>query len=300
MPLIYENTFASLSARIIATVNGDMISQLEFDKALRSAIVTQQLDKKDATYAANMEKMKQDVLTALINEKILLQEAKKQNITVSDKQLEQEITNLIAKTGLDQKKFEHELIKENVTLKDFQKKTRSNIVRQELINRNVYRRIIVKDQEILDYYKNKGGNISGGVNVALIIYPSKKIALEYEEDLIHGEKNFFDVAKTISIGPLAENGGEMGMLSVNDLAPAIQSMLKKVAINNVSKVFTLGQDQAQIKFLAMEAPSDDINKIMGDSTRMQIENTLKQAKVEEYFQVYLKQLRLNALIDIRR
>ena len=69
-------------SRIVAVVNGDMITARELDKAVQPELAGQKVDPvKNPRMAAEIRKA---VLDRMINDKILLQEADKEDISVSD------------------------------------------------------------------------------------------------------------------------------------------------------------------------------------------------------------------------
>ena len=84
-----QSVLAVPVSRIAAVVNGDMITVRELDKALQPELVGQKID--PAKNPQMVAEVRKAVLDRMINDKILLQEAEKEDIHVSDADVDAEI-----------------------------------------------------------------------------------------------------------------------------------------------------------------------------------------------------------------
>ena len=109
-----QPVFAVPVSRIAAVVNGDMITVRELDKALQSELIAQKLDPaKNPQMAAEVRKA---VLDKMINDKILLQEAEKEKIDVSDADVDAALDRIIKDSQLSRDVFFKQLEKEGYAL----------------------------------------------------------------------------------------------------------------------------------------------------------------------------------------
>ena len=214
-----QPVFAVPVSRIAAVVNGDMITVRELDKALQSELIAQKLDPaKNPQMAAEVRKA---VLDKMINDKILLQEAEKEKIDVSDADVDSALDRIIKDSQLSRDVFFKQLEKEGVTEKVFRDRLYVQLVSQRLMSRNVVSKVVVTEDEINDYYrKNMAGVASGRARVAMLIYPVDVDADKWAADIASGKVSFRDAVRAVSIGPNPQDGGDLGFMNLSDMAPA--------------------------------------------------------------------------------
>lgn len=291
-------SYASPRASIVATVNGDMISSNYLDKNFNLAVIAQKIDIKKMN-PSEVEKLRSGILNDLIKESILTQEAKAQGIKVSEAEINNEIEMSIKKAGVTKEQFFSDLAKKGYNETFYKDKIRNNILTQELINRNVLRKIIVTNDEILEYYISRGGKVLGKAKVALIVYKDSADMDKYAMELIKDSDDFLDVAKKVSVGPYANEGGVFGEMMISDLSPEIQSAITSLNKGEVSKVFELNGQYAQVKVLDKANSSENLSEIMDPQIVRQIQDGLRMKKAGNKVEQYVKSLEKKAVVNIR-
>lgn len=289
-------------ARIVAVVNGDMITARELDKAVEPELAFKKLDPKNPGDAAQIEALKRQALEAMVNEKILMQEAQKQNLTVSDEMIDQEMERFIADSQLSRDEFLRQLDQQGMSLEAMRNRLRSNIVTQQLIGRMVVNKVVVTEDEITDYYRQHNGDMpSGQVHVALVIYPAGEDAQAWASRIASGSVSFEDAARRVSVGPNAQEGGDMGFMNLEDLAPALRMEVEALKKGQVSGLFDMQLNKAQVRLLDTSAPeaSAEQGGTPDAATAARIEEILRKPRLEARFKEYTEQLRNRALVDIR-
>ena len=93
-----------------------------------------------------------DILDQLINEELLLQEAEKSNITLSDQQLAKNIQEFKDSNGLTNEELTERLTAQNMTLAQFAEEFRRNYILDTFINQTIVKNIEVSDREVLKIY----------------------------------------------------------------------------------------------------------------------------------------------------
>ncbi len=291
-------SFATPRASIAATVNGDMISSNYLEKNFNLAVIAKKIDIKKMS-PSEVEKLRKSILNDLIKESILTQEAKAQGIKVSEAEINNEIEISIKKAGVERTQFFADLAKKGYSEDFYKEKIKNNILTQDLINRNVLRKIIVTNDEILDYYVSHGGKILGKANVAIIVYKDSADMDKYAMDLIKNSDDFSDIAKKISVGPYASNGGAFGEMMISDLSPEIQSAIASLNQGEVSKVFDLNGLYTQVKVLSKTNSSENLSEIMDPQIVRQIQEGLRMQKAGNKVEQYVNSLEKKAVINIR-
>ncbi len=291
-------SLASSRASIVATINSDMITALQLEKNVRLALLAKGVDPNKVS-PGELKDIKKSVLDDLVKESILIQEAKNQNIDISDKDVEKEIQNSIDKAGISKEAFYADLAKQGYDEKFYKDKVKKSLLTQTLINRNVLRKIIVTNDEILEFYLANGGQITGKANVALLVYPNGEQMDMHSEKLLDNPRRFEDIAKDISVGPSADKGGVLGEMAVSDLAVPVQSAIQGLDAGEVSKVFSLNGAYAQAKVLSKTTSSDNLAEIIDPAVVAKIRDGLRMQRVGNKIEEYITGLEKKAIVTIR-
>jgi peptidyl-prolyl cis-trans isomerase D len=150
----YRNSASGADA--LATVDGEKITQVEFDKALQQ----QQNRMRQAMGAAydpamfERPEIKHSILTGLVNQRLLMSKAREAGLTVSDEQLAQVIAGIKAfqKDGsFDKKQYQEVLARQNMSPLMFEARVRQELAMTQLTDgyrRNGYASAAVADELI--------------------------------------------------------------------------------------------------------------------------------------------------------
>jgi peptidyl-prolyl cis-trans isomerase SurA len=130
--------------RIVAYVNKEVIFQSEIEDCLRSVRAQTGVEKQD-------EETKKKVLDQLIEEKILLQQADKEKIEISEDEVKTALENLKSKFS-SRDDFDKELRKQGLTIISLRDNLKKQLKILRLIEKNVKRKIQVTDKEVREYY----------------------------------------------------------------------------------------------------------------------------------------------------
>ena len=149
-----------------------------------------------------------DVLNQTIINIILLQQAKKEDITVTD----QEVEDILNEVPLPAAQTLEAIAQvQGFTLDEFKSRIKEQIVIQRLLNQSLV--VDVSNQEIEDYF-NKNKDLFKqklSVNASHILVNNSKDANVVLKELKKG-RSFEEVAKELSIDPgTKDNGGNLGV-----------------------------------------------------------------------------------------
>lgn len=287
-------------ARIAAVVNGDMITARELDKALQVELVGQKLD--SAKNSQQISEVRKAVLDRMINDKIILQEAAKEGITVSDADVDAALEQIIKESRLERDVFLRQIAKEGMSENYFRSRLYVQLMSQRLMSRNVVSKVVVTENEINDYYrKNMAGFASGRARVGMLVYPADADAEKWARDIASGRVTFQQAARSVSIGPNAEGGGDLGFMSLSDMAPGMLDQISRMKKGDVSPLLNMNATKVQIALLDFDESENaaQSDAVPDAETARRIEQILRQPRLQERFEQYTAQLRGKALIDIR-
>jgi len=120
---------------VVAVVNGQLVSRLEYIGEVESVYI------QEARVTAGKQAMNQLITKTLIN-----QEAKKKNITVSEKELDDQIASVRKNLDTSGQKLEDALALQGDTLEDYKERIRIQKKLEKLVGK-----IQVTDKEVTDY-----------------------------------------------------------------------------------------------------------------------------------------------------
>lgn len=295
-----QPVFSAPVSRIAAVVNGDMITVRELEKALQPELSGQKIDAKKNPQMVSM--VRKAVLDKMINEKIILQQATKENITVTDAEVSAAADQMISDSRMTREVFLSQMSKEGISEKMFLDQIRFQLLSQRLMGRNVVSKVVVTEDEINDYYrKNMAGFATGRARVGFIVYPVDADATRWARDIASGKVTFAQAAKAVSVGPNAEGGGDLGFVELSDMAPGMLEQVSRMKKGEVSPLLDVVPNKVQIALLDVEAADDAAVKdaVPDAASAKRIEQILRGPRLQERFQQYTAQLRDKALVDIR-
>ena len=141
--------------RIIAIVNQDTITQSEADVYL--SIISLQLSRqyKGRELDERMKEEKEQLISKMVEDKIILQEAKRKGYQARLEKVKERIAQMKAAFA-SETDFENSLKQKGLTVKDMEDKVADQMIMREVVEREVRDKIVVSPDEVTKFYeKNK-------------------------------------------------------------------------------------------------------------------------------------------------
>ncbi len=205
-------SLVACSGGAIATVNGQAISKSDFDAKLEGGQAAK------------------STLQQMVQEALLDQYAKQNNITVSDAEIAAKETEI--KANFPNGSWDDMLKQRGLTEADV-----SNLLRQQiLVDKAVGKDIKIDDAQIKAYYdKNHAAfDKPDQVRARHILVPDMATAQKVEAALKGGAK-FEDLAKQYSTDPGSKDkGGDLGFFRRGQMVPAFEKVAFSAPINAIS------------------------------------------------------------------
>jgi peptidyl-prolyl cis-trans isomerase SurA len=294
--------------RIVAVVNNDIITYLELQKEL------QPYEKKimASNYSTENEekmryKIRNEILNRMIEDKLTEQEAKRQNISLSEQEIDGSIEQIKAANMWTDEILREMLKREGMTIEAYRESVKERGIRARLVNSAVKSKIVVTKEDIRAYYESHVDRYEGELKYHLrniiMMFPKgageavKKVVFEKINkvyDKLKAGASFESLAEMYSESPLAEKGGDLGLISFEDISPRLQQAVKDLAVGQYTPV-TETDLGYQILYL------EDIARVGGktfEEARPEIERQLYNDLVDEKFKTWLEDLRKNSHIKI--
>jgi len=235
---------------IAAVVNDEVVLQSDVEEQLMS-FVAQAHIRPDSMLADTLRKQ---ILEQLIDDKLVVAEARHQGITVSDAEVRKQVD-----LAVEQKKeelggesaYQDQLQKENLTDAKVREKYRSDLEKQIIGKRlldKMFPKKPVPQAEAEAYFKahpDKFPKKSAEMRLAVIQIPpmpdsiseakGKAAAIAARKRILAGEK-FAKVAADVSDDPgSARSGGDLGFFTRGTMEPALENAAFNTKLNTVSE-----------------------------------------------------------------
>ena len=138
--------------RVVAVVNKAVILESELNQEifLRNSLFQNP--------SAISDETKQFILENMINDLVLLQRAKRLNISVDSKTVLRVIKNISEEKKMSLKLFEAQLKKEGLNLELFKKNIEKEILLRRLRERELQDKLIISDTEAKNFLETQGKN----------------------------------------------------------------------------------------------------------------------------------------------
>ena len=225
---------AQTATRIAAVVSEEVIT--EFDLAARLRLVSA-ASGIDAGQDAG-GRLRAQVLRALIDERLQIQEAARANIRATDTELAENIGRLERQNNMAPGGFYAWLDQNGIQRNTALDQIRSNVVWTKLIRRRYGRTISVTEEEIDEAVQNRVASRSGTERrIAEIFLPiekpsdeedTRRLAERLVEQMRSGVR-FSQIARQFSQAATAAVGGDLGWVQPGQIAPELDAAVAGLA-----------------------------------------------------------------------
>ncbi|MBW2965300.1 peptidylprolyl isomerase [Candidatus Woesearchaeota archaeon] len=266
-------------SKTAAVVNGEDIT---------TAYLDDQYNKVPEMYRSYITKA--NLLNQTINEVILLQEAKKQGIEVSEENVTAEIQAALVKSGMTEKELDEKLKDQNVTKAELVEMYQKQLTINKLLDEVVFSDLGVDESDVEEFYDSR-------IRAMHILVDTKEEAEDIIDELKSStlesiEDDFAALADEKSTDPsAAENHGDLGEFGKGQMV----SEFEKAAFALEEYAFTAEPVKTQYGYhVILRLPK---NETLDDQYNA-IEEYLLTQKKSAAVELYLKQLRSKSNIQI--
>jgi parvulin-like peptidyl-prolyl isomerase len=147
------NSPAYAQDKIIAVVNNEVITQKELSDFKHFMRLQLSREYEGDELEKQVKAREADLLDKLIEDRLILQEAKKSNIKIDESRVKERL-NEIRKYYASEVEFQSDLEKQGLVLADIESKIREQLLMYTVIEQKVRDKIIIKPEEITSFYNN--------------------------------------------------------------------------------------------------------------------------------------------------
>ncbi|QDG51935.1 hypothetical protein FIV42_14665 [Persicimonas caeni] len=299
---------AEIIDRIVARINNDIVTFYELKQAATPFMLQNGIDPSALENPQQREQIYDKVLDDLVERKLLLQEADKLDLSVSDEQVDQWLAYTRQQQQMSEEQFRQMISQYGMSYDAYREMIRQNLLKLRLVKVKVGSQVSVSDEEVDALYKKRFGN-SGAQSKyievrhilvrpendsAQALEKARKQAIEAQKAVQNGT-DFGEAAKKYSQGPSAEQGGYLGTFSQGDLDPDFEKAAFALDKGELSDVVRTQFGFHVIKVEDVEYREDGA----AEERKAQLRAELQQKAVERQLQAYLQNLRARSLVQVR-
>ncbi len=324
---------AKVVDRTVAIVNGEAIMASEFEKVADPVI--DQYKTQAAASEQTPEKInefKQKLLAQMIDDKVLKQEAKKQKIHVSKRELEEGLKQVRKRFQTDTE-FQAELKKEDLTQPQFESRIEDQLMVMKLIDQEVKAKVMPPSEDEIKAFYDKVQQKMAGKDLGLdkkdedelqalakyltrlsseqvrarhilvsvdknATMEQKSAALKKIKDAqaeIKGGADFEAVAKKYSDDPGSKNrGGDLGFFAKGDMVPEFEKAAFSLNVGQISEPVLTDFGYHIIKVEEKRAAK----KVAYEDIKDDLKELLNQKAAQKKYEVWIKDLKEKSNIKI--
>ncbi len=279
-----------LPDHILAQVNEEQITVDEFNREVKELI----LEPGQETKGKNLGNLKEAYLDQVIERKILVQEARRLGIKVSQEELNQAIFEI--KKDYPGEGFGEKLNLKGITLEEWKARLEEKLLAEKMIRHALHYRGEIDEKLVLQYYEEHPAvfQIPQKVRARQIVVISEEEAIQILNQLKKGE-NFEKLATKKSLGPEKVNGGDLGYFGKGE-RPAEFDRVFDMEVGAISEVIKSPYGFHIFKLEEKIEP----RQISFEEAKAGILQELRQKKGEEEYQRWLKGLKGKANVKINK
>jgi peptidyl-prolyl cis-trans isomerase SurA len=294
--------------RVAATVNGDVITLRELERTAGSALERANV----MSPGPERDRARVEALRAafdlLVADRLFAQQVKKLDLQISDAQVDAQIAAIKEQNQFDDAQLEQALEAQGLTMAGFRERIRSQLQNFAVLQYKIGAQVNVSERELENYYRTHPEEFRGEDEVRLrhVFLPVpegaspdevRRVQAEGERVLarLRAGEDFAAVAREVSKGPSAAEGGELGWLKRGTFQKSLEDAAFSLQPGQLSPLVRAGPGFHVLQVLerrqAGGRPFADVKEIIRDR--------LIAERAEGYRAQYVAELRREAVIEVQ-
>ena len=185
------------------------------------------------------------VISGLVEEKIRIQEAEKDEISVTDGEINKGFETLAQQNNFSAEQFKAILARGGINIKTLHDQIRAQLAWSKLVQSKLRRQVSVSDTDVdawLARYSNAIGKTEYLVSEIFLPVDDMKdesklrgLAQSLRRDIAAGKASFFKVAQQFSKAAGAAQGGDLGWVQQGQISEEADQAIAKMSVNTLSQ-----------------------------------------------------------------
>jgi parvulin-like peptidyl-prolyl isomerase len=307
---------AEILEQVLVKVNGEIITKTEFEARQVAELRNRPEVANASAFSPEFQKavaeITPDLILAAVDEMLLVQRGRESGFALGDAQFAQILDNIKTSNNLqDEAKFQEALKQEGLTMADLRRNLEKQMLVSQVQRAEILDKISITDEESRAFYDAHRDEFTAPAEVTL-----REILLEVkasdrgvnvaEDDAVRGQaveirkrllggEPFPRLAGEFSVASSKANGGLIGPLKSEELAPTLRDLLAKMQVGDITEPI---RTQRGYQILKLESRSEAKLRSF-EEARGDIGNRIGEQKLRGEREKYLDRLRTQATITWR-
>lgn len=298
---------ADVVDRVVAIVNDEVITLSEVNEEGKPLLQRVAESVPAAELEPALQEARRTIIEKLIEKRIMLQEAAKAKISVSDEEVQMTLDRILEKNKGTIADLRAEIAKLGMTEAQYRENLKAQVLSSKLVNLEIGSKVIIPEEKVIDYYDSHYTDRvdEGGfylLQIGISAPPgagraeARKKMEEVRAQALAGQ-DFKDLARRTSDLPSKADGGDIGVLRKDEMPAAMAAAIANTGAGQVSEIVETDAGFQIFKVLSGQE-GQIITKVPYESVKDEIYDTLYQQEMEGRFGEWLKAKKSQAYIKI--
>lgn len=288
----------------VAKVNNQIITNIDLIDRYKFALTTSKIavnSKQEADLLINQ------LLQKMIDEKLILEEAKDYGINTNDDEIKEEAAKIARDQGKTIEQFKSFFTKSKISYQNYLEQIKSQILWSKIVNEVIAPKLKASESEVKEAMEltNIDPNITQFLLAEIYIpfnYEVNKESIDAKilakklADEVKNGKNFKSIVRQFSRSQSLENDGEIGWFGKNDLDPKIYEAVSKFKVGEVTDPILLNNGYYLFKILDRKI----VNNPLSDRDIKAIKTSILSKKLQVSMRSFTSDLRKKSFVEINR
>lgn len=309
LALLAAPSQARVFDRIVAIVNDDIITLSELDEAARPVI--ERLKESSPRPGAPLERQlfeaKAQILRMMVDQKLAEQEISRLGIAVTPEDIDRVIADVKREANMTEEELRQALKEEGISWEEYRKQVGEQLCRARLVNEEVRTKIVITDERCRRYYEENEAKFrvydEAEVEQILLAVRPGMAASEREAQharaqellaVLQAGADFATLARQYSDAPTKVEGGRLGWLRLDEMAPNLKKVIAALKPGGLSEVVVT--DQGFQIFRLRDFRAGGLKPF--EQVKDEIYRELFQQEVDREYEAWLSGLRKKAYIKL--
>ena len=294
MSLVGAPEGRELIDRVVAVVNDDIVLSSELEQRVEAL--------------AGNNVSQEQALEQLINERLMSQQIRDAKITITDEEIDRAVKDILRTNNITEAELAAAIEARGMTMEKYRSDLKEQLIRLKLIDQKVRSRVVIPEAEIKAEYdrQTRDEQKEELVTIRHIFFRWGSSPDRTERDRIIGKaraarqrvsggEDFATVAKEISQGPTATNGGDLGEMNREQMIPELAKGIEGLKAGEMSAPI---ETDSGVHIVLLEKVRAKASSSFAE-VRNRIYQELYQREVEAQMGVWLEELRKQAAVAIK-
>ena len=296
---------AEILEQIVVQVNSDIVTLTQFNREKEALFQAMRARYQGADLNQRYQDACKNVLSALVDEILLVQKAKEYGFTEDlDLEANSYVEDLMKQNNIPSvDALKQEMARSGILYNDYMENLKRQILVSRVKGAIIRQKIKIMSAEVDQYYKDHVADFTQPEQVELaeiVVYTKDRNKAEIQQKIqaIYSElqagQKFEDLAKSFSEGSTAAQGGNIGLFPVPALSATVSAAVKSLQPGQFTGVLEADFGYQIIQLVRrvepVQQPLEDVRK--------DIENKIFATRLDPVMTDYLRELRQQSYIYV--